>query len=306
LQIVLDKGQEDDWFSSNFIIFFAALSALCLVCAFAWIIRQKDPVVDLALLRDKYFGPSCLMIFFVGFTLYGAATLLPLLLQSAFGYDATLAGLVLSPGGIAMIFLMPIVGKLVYKVQAKYLIAFGMTITAIGMLMTSFVTPQTDYQTFVFMRFLQVAGLPFLFIPVSTMAFSTVPKEKSSKASALFSLMRNLGGSFGISILLAFLSRHEQLHQTYLAQNMTPANPGYREALSNATAAIMAHGLPQAAAASAALGRMYQQLVIQAMMLSYGDAFQLLVIITGALTLMALFLPRNKIHKKETGTVPVH
>ena len=237
------------------------------------------------------------MIFFVGFTLYGASTLLPLLLQSEFGYDATLAGLVLSPGGLVVIFFMPIAGKLVGKIQARYLIAFGMTMTAIGMGATMFFTPQTDYHTFVLFRMLQVGGLPFLFVPTSTMAFSSIPKEKTGKASALFSLMRNLGGSVGISLVLSFLSRREQLHQTYLAQHLAPTDTAYQTALAHGTAAIMGTGVPHAAAAFTAGGRLYRQLIDQATILSYGDAFQMFAIIVACLAVIALFLPRNKVHK---------
>jgi DHA2 family multidrug resistance protein len=307
LQIVLDKGQEDDWFTSNFICTFFAISIICLGSAIAWLLRQEDPVVDLRLIGNKYFGPACLMIFAVGFTLYGASTLLPLLVQSEFGYDATLAGLVLSPGGLALIFLMPVAGKLSGKIQARYLISFGMAMTAIGMGATMLFTPQMDYEHFVFLRILQVIGLPFLFVPTSTMAFSSISREKSGKASALFSLMRNLGGSFGISILLSYLTRHEQMHQVYLSQHMTPADPGYSAALSNATNTIMANGTPHAAAATTALGRLYQQLLNQAAILSYGDAFQMLATVVAILAVAALFLPRNKVHKKATDeAAPVH
>ena len=286
LQIVLDKGQEDDWFSSHFIVTFAVIAAFCLIGAVVWLLRQKEPIVDLRLFGNKYFGPACLMIFFVGFTLYGASTLLPLLLQSQFGYNATLAGLVLSPGGVSVIILMPIVGKLVSKIQARYLIAFGMAMTSIGMGATMFFTPQTDYHTFVFFRILQVGGLPFLFIPTSTMAFSSIPKEKSGKASALYALMRNMGGSFGISIVLSYLERREQLHQTYLAQHLTPGAPAYQAAL-----AIMP------------AGKIYQQMIAQAEILSYGDTFQLLSIIVAVLAVIALFLPRNKVHAKPSDDV---
>ena len=296
LQIVLDKGQEDDWFSSHFILFFFGLAILCLVSAVMWLLRQKDPVVDLRLIGDKYFGPSCLMIFFVGFSLYGAATLLPLLLQSQFGYDATLAGMVLSPSGFVVIAGMAIVSRLVVKIQARYLIAFGMAATAIGMYMTMHFTPQTDYATFVLMRITQVIGLPFLFVPVSTMAFSSVPKEKSGKASALYSLMRNLGGSFGISLILTYLQRHEQIHQVRLAQNLGASDTIYQTALAKTTQAIAATGIPQLQAAHMATGRLYQTLIGQATILGYKDSFLLFSFILGALAIGALFLPRNKVH----------
>ncbi|MDR3424271.1 MAG: DHA2 family efflux MFS transporter permease subunit [Alphaproteobacteria bacterium] len=298
LQIVLDKGQEEDWFGSHFIIFFAAVSAACLVFGVVWLLRQKDPIVDLRLFSDKYFGPSCVMIFFVGFTLYGAVTLLPLLLQSQFGYDATLAGMVLSPSGIVVIFLMAIVSRLVNKIQARYLIAFGMAMTCVGMYATMHFTPQTDYRTFVVMRILQIGGIPFLFVPVSTMAFSAIAKEKNGKASALFSLMRNLGGSFGISLILTYLARREQLHQTLLAQRLTPTSAVFQTTRATAIKAIAATGTPHAAAL--AMGRIYHHLVAQATMLGYSDSFQLFAVIVAVLAVGALFLPNNKIHEKSS------
>jgi len=307
MQIVLDKGQEDDWFGSNFIVTFFLISSVCLIAAVAWLLRQKDPIVDLRLLANKYFGSACLIIFFVGFTLYGASTLIPLLLQSEFGYDATLAGLVLSPGGLIVIVLMPIAGKLVNKVQAKYLIAIGMGLIAVGMGATMFSTPETNYNTFVMFRVMQVAGLPFLFVPTGTMAFSAIPKEKSSKASALYSLMRNLGGSFGISLVLSYLQRHEQAHQTALSQHLAVTDRAYQNTLAVTSNAIMANGATQAAANTAAHGKLYQELLAQSIYLSYGDAFQLFAIIAAVLCVIAMFLPRNKVHKQSTDDVaPAH
>lgn len=305
-QIVLDKGQEDDWFSSNFIILFACISAVCIVGAIFWLLRQKDPIIDLRLLKNSSFGLACMMIFFVGFALYGCSTLLPLLVQSEFGYDATTAGLVLSPGGIAIIILMPIAGRLVNKIQAKYLIAFGMFTLSFGMFVTMHVTPQVSYGTFVVMRILQVVGLPFLFVPNSTMAFSSIPKEKSSNASALFALMRNLGGSVGISILLSYVTRHEQMHQSYLASHLTPAESGYRTLLAQYTDTIMAQGVPHAAAAVDAMGRIYRELLSQATILAYSDAFQFVSILVFGLGIVALLMPRIRPHKASAEAVPVH
>ncbi len=235
MQIVLDKGQEDDWFTSNFIVTLSAVAAICLIGGIAWLWRQKDPVIDLKLLKEKSFALSSLMILAVGFALYGGAVLLPLLVQTQFGYDATTAGLVLSPGGLCLIFLMPVAGKMVSRIQSKYLIFVGMMSISVGMWATAGVTSQVDYPYFVFVRILQVIGLPFLFVPSSTMAFSAIPPEKSSKASALYSLMRNLGGSFGISVLQSYLARHQQMHQNYMVQHMSAANPSYKAALADFT-----------------------------------------------------------------------
>ncbi len=295
LQIVLDKGQEEDWFASQFILFFTVVSAVSMSAAVIWLLRQKDPIIDIRLFANRSFGMASLMIFFVGFVLYGSSTLLPLLLQSEFGYDATMAGLVLSPGGLALVFLMPIVGKLVNKFHARSLIALGMCVVSIGMWMTSYITPQTDYDAFVTMRVVQVLGLPFLFIPSSTMAFSDIPAEKGSKASALFSLIRNLGGSIGISILLSYVSRHEQLHQNTLSERLSPGYPAYRNLLSHYTDAIMALGSTQAAAGMSALNRIYQQLLSQSAILAYCDAFRLLAVIILILAFLTLLMPRNRL-----------
>jgi DHA2 family multidrug resistance protein len=302
LQVVLDKGQEDDWFASGFILTMTSISISSLIAMVMWLLRQKDPIVDLRLIANKYFGPACMMIFFVGFTLYGATTLLPLLVQSEFGYDSTLAGLVISPGGFAVIFLMPIAGRLVNKIQARYLIAFGMGMTSLGMWAATYLTPQMDYHTFVMIRVLQVAGLPFLFVPTSTMAFSALPKEKSSKGSALFSLMRNLGGSVGIALSLSFLSRREQVHQNYLQQNMSAANPGYQSILDTTTHSVMAmNGQTHMQALATATGQLYQQLLSQASILSYADCYECFSLLCAALALTALFLPRNKVQEKKPG-----
>jgi len=238
------------------------------------------------------------MVFFIGFALYGCSTLLPLLVQAQFGYDATLAGLVLSPAALVLVVLMPVVGKLVNKVQPCYLIALGMLLVSIGMWLTAFLTPQTDYQTFVMMRIAQVIGLPFLFIPSSTMAFADIPPEKSSKASALYSLLRNLGGSIGISILLSYVSRHEQIHQSILAERLTPTNPAYRALLSHYTETIAGLGNSLSSAGLSAMSRLYQQLLGQSAILAYCDAFRFLAGITFVLAFIALTMPRNRISRK--------
>ncbi|MBF0421546.1 MAG: DHA2 family efflux MFS transporter permease subunit [Magnetococcales bacterium] len=297
MQIVLDKGEEDDWFDSHFIILCTIVAAISLIAAFLWLWRQNEAIVDLRLLQDRYFGPACLMIFVVGFVLYGSSTLLPMLVQSQFGYDATLAGLVLSPGGLAVIVLMPTVGKLVNKIQSRYLIVVGMTLTGSGMAMTALFTPQTDYSTFVLMRILQVSGLPFLFVPISTMAFSAIPKEKSNKASALFSMMRNLGGSFGIAIILSYLLQRQQWHQTILGQHLATTDTAMQTTLATVTRTLIDHGYPPSSAPTQAMEVMHRHLMHHAVILGYGDAFQIFAVFIGTLAVAALFLPRNKIHE---------
>ena len=307
MQVVLDKGQEDDWFSSAFITSFAVISVTCLVGAVLWLLRQEDPIIDLRLIKKRSFGLSCLMIFFVGFALYGASTLMPQLVQTDFGYDATLAGMVLSPGGLVLIFLMPLVGKLVGRFQAKYLIAFGMGVTAFGMWIGSFITQDIDYRTFVLIRVCQVFGLPFLFVPNSALAFSEIPPEKSSKASALFSLMRNLGGSIGISILSSYVQRHQQIHQNFLAAHLTPLNKAYTNLLATTQHVIESFGTPVAAAKAKAMGVIYRQLITQSSILAYADAFRFMAAVLALLVVVALVLmPANNPRQKAAAAAAAH
>ncbi len=304
LQIVLDKGQQEDWFDSSFIIIFACIAVGGLILAVFWLLRQKHPIVELKLFKIPSFSLPCVMIFFVGFALYSSAMLLPMLVQTSFGYDATLSGLVLSPSGIATIFMMPVVGKLVNKIQAKYLISFGMLTTAIGMWATGLVTPQTDYTTFVLVRILQTVGLPFLFIPASTLAFSKISPENSSNASAIVSLMRNLGGSIGISLVTNKLIHSQQIEQSYLVQHLTTADPGYRNAIATFTQTITNLGVPSIQAPTAALGQIYQQLVSQATILAYRDAYNFVAGILVILTIVALLMPGNDLQKKRAPAAP--
>lgn len=302
LQIVLDKGQQEDWFDSSFIVIFAIIAAVGLILAVFWILRQKNPVVELKLFAIPSFSLPCIMIFFVGFALYSSAMLLPMLVQTSFGYDATLSGLVLSPGGIATLIMMPIVGKLVNKIQAKYLISFGMLLSAVGMWATGLVTPQTGYSTFVLVRALQTVGIPFLFIPASTLAFSKISPESSSNASAIISLMRNLGGSIGIALVTNKLIHSQQIEQAHLVQHLTTADPGYQSAIASYTQSIMNLGVPAVQASTMAIAKIYQELIQQANILAYRDAYNFVAIILVVLAIVALFMPSNALQKKSAPT----
>jgi DHA2 family multidrug resistance protein len=293
LQIILDKGQQEDWFNSSFIIIFACIACVSLVLAAFWLLKQKNPVVDLKLFAIPSFSIACMMIFSVGFTLWGSTALLPMLVQENFGYDATLSGLVLSPSAISVILMLPVVGRLVKVIQSRYLIAFGLFVNATGMWLTGFITPQTDYSTFVLVRCLQTAGLSFLYVPISVLAFSKISLVNSSNASAIFSLMRNLGGSIGIALITSRLVHSQQIQQSNLVQHLTAADPGYASALSNYTQAITNLGVPAAQAATTAIGHIYQDLLHQATILAYLDAYHLLAIILIVSSIAALFVPNN-------------
>lgn len=289
MQYVLDKGQQEDWFDSNLIITGCIVMISSLVFGVFWLLRQKDPLIDLHLLKDRGFAVSCVLIFLVGFVLYGGSTLLPLMLQTRFGYDSMTAGLVLSPSGVAVLFLMPIAAKIVTKVQAKYLTAIGLFVCGIGMYYTMQFTPQTDFNTFVHMRIAQMIGLPLLFIPVSILAFQNIPKELSNKSSALFSMFRNIGGSVGIALTITYSARHTQMHQAYLSEHLSPYDTVFRDTLAQ-TVKVVGN-------TEGAMHYLYGTLQQQAALLAYVDTFEMmgtLMIVSGVAALF--LLPRNDLH----------
>ncbi|MFZ4124806.1 MAG: DHA2 family efflux MFS transporter permease subunit [Rickettsiales bacterium] len=290
MQYVLDKGQQLDWFDNNYIIACSAIIIASLTFGSYWMWRQKDPLIDLHLLKDRGFAMSCVLIFMVGFVLYGGSTLLPLMLQTRFGYDATTAGLVLSPSAVLVLFVMPLAAKIISKVQARYLTTLGLLLCAAGMWYTMQFSPETDYETFVVMRITQMIGLPLLFIPISILAFQHIPKEKSNKSSALFSMFRNLGGSVGIALTTTYAARHTQMHQAYLSEHLSYYDPVFRETLAQSVKVI--------GNTENAMQQLYGTLQQQASLLAYIDTFQMMagLMIVSAIAALIL-LPANDLHK---------
>ncbi len=211
LQIVLDKGEREDWFASTFIVVFTVMSAVALVMLIVRELTHEDPVVDLPLLKDKSFLADNVVVFAVGFILYGTTQLLPQLVQSLLGYTATIAGLVLTPGGFAVMAMMPVTGYLLGKLQPRTLIACGLLIEAFALYEMSQLSLQMSFSDTVWMRVIQSSGLAFLFVPITTVAYVGLPPGKNNNASALINLMRNLGGSIGISLAQAWLARRTRM-----------------------------------------------------------------------------------------------
>jgi DHA2 family multidrug resistance protein len=273
LEIVLDEGQRNDWFGSNFIVTFAVTTVVCLGAVVWWELRQKTPIIDFHILKERNYALATLSMLVLGFVLYGSTTLLPLFLQTLLGYTATLSGMVLSPGGIVILFCMPLVGFLLRKVEARWMVVFGVAISTLGLLRMANFTLEIDYNTAVWGRIVQSLGLAFLFVPISTVAFARIPKERTNYATGLFNLARNIGGSSGIATVTTILSRRAQYHQSVLVSHMTPYDPAYQNALANTAAAIHAGGASTADAAAQAEGAMYGMLQKQSHMLAFSDAF---------------------------------
>ena len=228
LQIVLDKGEREDWFDSHFIITFAVICAVCLVCAVFWELRQKDPVIKLRLLKDRNFAVGVFMMYALGFVLYGSTVVLPIFLQTLMGYNAMTSGLVLSPGAIIIMLSMPLVGFLMTRVQARWLIIVGLVVGSIGLFRMANFNLQISFSDAVWARNIMSMGLGFLFVPINTVAYYYIKKTETDYASGLINLARNLGGSAGISFVTTMLARRAQFHQNVLVSHVTETNPIYQ------------------------------------------------------------------------------
>jgi DHA2 family multidrug resistance protein len=276
LQVVLDKGQEDDWLHSDFILGFALISALSLVFLVIWELNHEDPIVDLPLARHRNFGAAMIVMFVTGFILISTTQMLPQFLQTMMGYTATKAGLALTAGGVATFLMMPVVGALLRKVQPRYLIAFGLIVECLACLYLRGFNTEINFGHAALGRIFQAVGLPFLFVPITTVSYAGLPPNKSGNASALINTMRNLGGSFGISVAVTTLARRGQFHHARLAEGITPFAPAYSSGRFGSLAMI---------------DRLVQR---QAQMGSYLDVFTLLAIIAALTVPVAFILQRIK------------
>ncbi|MGA8707041.1 MAG: DHA2 family efflux MFS transporter permease subunit [Steroidobacteraceae bacterium] len=273
LQIVLDRGEDADWFGSPFIRVMAIAAAVGLLGAVMWLLSARRPVVDLFVLSNRDFAVGSMMMSVMAIILYSSAVLIPQLSQEVLGYDATHAGLVLSPGGFAIVLLIPLVGRLMKRVQTRLLVATGFTIMGLAFIYSSRVSPDVSFGTLVTMRAAQAAGLAFLFVPISTAAYATMPRDAQGDATALFTLFRNLFGSIGISISTALVTSRTQVHSAYLARYDTVLHAPFGILQAEYTRALEALGYTAAAAQRLALGRLYQVLRTQAAVSSYTDVF---------------------------------
>jgi MFS transporter, DHA2 family, multidrug resistance protein len=287
LQVVLDKGQREDWFGSNFIVTFSIISGISLVALVVWELTRDEPIVDLPLFGNRGFAASCLLMFALGFVLFGTTQLLPQMVQEVYGYTATLAGLVITPGGFAVMALMPVVGLLLKKVQARNLIALGLVIESLALFHMSGLSPLAAFGNVAWDRVFQAAGIAFLFVPISTVAYLGIAPGKNNSASALINLARNLGGSLGISLAQTWLARRSQFHQTTLVSHLTPMDATYRQALDR-----MQHIFP--GAERMALAGVYRGVQQQASMMAFIDIYYLLGWICLALVPIIFLLGKTR------------
>jgi MFS transporter, DHA2 family, multidrug resistance protein len=280
LQIMMDRGEDDDWFGSNFIRLMALLAFLGIFGAICWLLIAKKPIINLMVFKDWHFSVGCLLMAGASGILYASAVVIPQFTQQVLPYTPTWAGLVLSPGGIAIPILIPTVTTLVELVQTRYVIAFGFLLLGFGLIFSStIITPDVDFHTLVMARTIQSAGLGFLLVPINTVTFVTLPRELNDDGAALFAMFRNVSGSIGISLSTAAITERTQVHQAYLSQWMTPLYQPFQTLIATYEQSLRAMGRAGSAVRDDAIGHIYQVFRIQAAVLAYADIFMYSAII---------------------------
>jgi MFS transporter, DHA2 family, multidrug resistance protein len=315
LEFILDKGQEDDWFGSPIITFFVALCVVSLVVLVVWELYQikigKRPILNLTLFKRKTFAIPFVLMFVLGFTLYGTTVLIPQMVQTLLGYTAELAGLVISPGGLCIMFMMPVVGLLVGKVDARYLICYGFTMLSISMVVMHTFSLGSSFTYILWVRVLQASGLAFLFIPINTISYTGVPREQNNDVSGLTNLARNIGGSSGTAFVATMLLRREQAHESAMVRNLVPGNEAFRnqvnrlKGLFNGGGNGAASGFGGSATGNlhTAQAFLYNQMHRQSAMLAYMDIIAVLAVFCACMVPLVFLIGRTK---APAGDAPVH
>ena len=291
-QVVLDKGQREDWFSSNFILTFQIMSTVCIVTAVIWEFYHPNPVIDVRLFKNKNFAVSCIMMFMLGAAMFGATVLLPQMVQTLMGYTAEQAGMVLSPGAIVIILMLPMVGKMINRVDPRYMIAFGFAAAGIALIHMTVVNQDMDFNTIVMLRVYQMAGVAFLFVPIQTLCYVGIPMEKNNNISGMINLARNMGGSIGIAGLETMLARRQQFHQTMLASHTSLGDSGFASSVAALTQAFIQKGYDAVTAGQMAYARMYGMMQAQASWLAYIDTIWLYALACLAVVPLAFLMKR--------------
>jgi DHA2 family multidrug resistance protein len=294
LQILLDKGQEDDWFGSRFITTLVVVSAVCLISLVVWEWFERAPIIDVRMFKNFNFASASLMLFMLGILLFSSLVLMPQFLQTLLGYTSELAGLALSAGGLVLLIETPITGQLTTKVQARRLIAFGWLALSVAMFYsTKRIDLQMSFNAAVWLRVAQVVGLGFLFVPITLVAYIGIPAEKNNSVAGIANFMRNMGSSVGTSLVTTVIARRAQFHQLRLVEKARIDNPNFANAAHGLSRHFVTGGLGRHDAIGTAYARIYQSLVAQAGTLAYVDTFMVLSIAAGIMFFLSFMLKRN-------------
>ena len=292
---MLDRGLEDDWFGSPFIVTFATICGLAFALMIPWELSRRNPAVDLRMVASRQFGSSFVVMLMTGAILLATTQFLPQLVQQDFGWTATWAGLVLSPGGVVTMVMMFVVGQLTTKVQPKYLIAAGAVIVALSMYDMTNVYGDLGFWYMARSRMLYGVGLPMIFVPIMAASFDGIAPSKTDQASAIINAARNTGGSIGVSIVSNVLTHREQFHQSRLVEQVIPSSTQYQDTLQQIIHYFTDHGSSLAQANDQAIQWIGRQVQAQASYLAYMDAFWVLMLISLCAVPLALMLRNVKL-----------
>ena len=302
LQVVLDKGQREDWFESHFIVIMSVIAAASLLFLIYWEWTREDPVIDLHLFTNRTFAASNMLMFMLGFALLGSTVLLPLFMQTLLGYTAQHSGLALLPGGFSLMLLMPLVGFMLSRYDARKMMMGGLLVLSFSLFhMTNF-DLGVDFRTVMFARMIQTAGMAFLFVPINTAAYAFLPREKNNAASGLMNLARNIGGSVGISIVTTMLDRRQQYHLNRMSSHLSAGSPQVQSMIQGTTRALEARGFSATDAMHKAYALLQANLFRQATMLAYIDNFWLLGVAILVMVPLVFLMKRPK----TGGEIAVH
>lgn len=292
LQTLLDRGEGEDWFESHLIVILSGVAAVSLIFFVLVELTAEKPVVNLRAFKERTFAAGNLMMFFAFFCFFGSIVLLPLYLQLLMGYTATLAGMALSPGGVASLIAMAVVGRIIGRVDARYIMLFGITVTAYSFYMMTQFNLSADYMYVLMPRVIQGFGVGCLFVPLTTVTLNRIPREEMGNATGIFNLLRNLGGSFGIAFSATMLSRHTQINHRHLIEHVTPTSINFQQAYHFLNFTLPTMGFNPAQTEQITLGVIYRELQRQAMMLSFNDSFRYLFLIFFVVFPLLLLLRR--------------
>jgi MFS transporter, DHA2 family, multidrug resistance protein len=289
LQFVLDRGQQEDWLHSPAIVVGCLLAGGCLVAFVVWEWHAEHPIIDVRMFCDRTFAAASALMLVTGFLLFAPLVLLPAFEQYLMGYSPQQAGQTMSPGAMSLMLLTPLVGALVARVDARKLVAVGALLLAgAHVYMASRLHVGVDFQTLLVLRIFQVAGLAFLFVPINTLVYASVPREKNNAVAAILNLGRNLGGSIGIAFVTTMIARQSQVHQTALVSHATNYDAPFTAQLARLTSALEQGGASTIEAGRRALALTYQEIQRQAAQLAYLDTLRLLAV--AALVMLPLLL----------------
>jgi MFS transporter, DHA2 family, multidrug resistance protein len=295
LQVLLDKGQEDDWFGSRFITTLIIVSAVSLISLVIWEWFAKTPIIDVKMFKSYNFASASLMLFMLGVLLFSSLVLMPQFLQTLVGYTSQLAGLALSAGGLFLLIATPFVGQLTTKVQARRLIAFGWLALALAMFYSTIrIDLQISFNAAVWLRVAQVVGLGFLFTPINLVAYLGVPAERNNSVAGIANFMRNMGSSVGTSLVTTLIARRSQFHQLRLVEKARVDNPNFANSAQGLTRHFVLNGLGKHDALATAYAQIYQVVQAQAASLAYIDTFMVLAVAAAIMFCLSFTLQKNE------------